>query len=523
MNRAPNNEDSPANAAQNAGKNQPGQTQPPGVPFQRTGKGRKLPGRLPYQDIIPIGESAAPAQASNLAGRRTPPRIRRRFLSASWAAILGFGSIILVGTLLLRLPGITVSGISLAWNEAFFTATSAVTVTGLTLFSTGADLTFFGQLVVMLLLQIGGVGFVSISVLLLRLIGRRITLQTRFLVQQSVGAGEWKQAWRLILYVLGVTLFFEMIGALLLWSRWRSQMPEGQAIWLSIFHAVSSYCNAGFDLFAGTANPVLFGFGADWFTLMTMGVLIILGGFGITVVYDLWANRRWEHENRKIRLALNTRFTLVMSLILTTIGFVFMLSDSHFHAHLSQLSPGERSNVALFSMISARTAGVTLIDLGQISEATQLLILLWMFIGGAPASMAGGVSTSTVAVLLFSVLAFARGHNTSVAFHRTLPTETIAKAVAIMTVGTLLCAVVTLILSVRLEQPIFMTAFEVVSAFSNTGYSLGLTGELDVFSRYLIAFTMFWGRLGPITIVVALAQSSQPTLVRHPAEPVILG
>lgn len=137
--------------------------------------------------------------------------------------------------------------------------------------------------------------------------------------------------------------------------------------------------------------------------------------------------------------------------------------------------------------------------------------------------MAGGVSTSTVAVLLFSVLAFARGHNAAVAFQRTLPTETIAKAVAIMTIGTLLCTVVTLILSMRLGYPIFVTAFEVVSAFSNTGYSLGLTSELDIFSRYLIAFTMFWGRLGPITIVVALAQSAQPTLVRHPAEPVILG
>jgi trk system potassium uptake protein TrkH len=146
-----------------------------------------------------------------------------------------------------------------------------------------------------------------------------------------------------------------------------------------------------------------------------------------------------------------------------------------------------------------------------------------MYIGGAPASMAGGGSTSTVAVLFFAVLAFAQGHNAAVAFERTLPTETIAKAVAIMTVGTVVCAIVTLVLSARLGYPIFVTAFEVISAFSNTGYSLGLTPDLDTFSRYLIAFTMFWGRLGPLTIVVALAKSAQPVLVRHPAEPVILG
>ena len=151
------------------------------------------------------------------------------------------------------------------------------------------------------------------------------------------------------------------------------------------------------------------------------------------------------------------------------------------------------------------------------------MIMLWMFIGGAPASMAGGVSTSTVGVLLITVIATARGHDSAMAFRRTLPFETIAKAVAIMTVSTLLVVVVTLILSLRHEGDIFVVTFEIVSAFANAGYSLNFTGELDSFGRYLIAFTMFWGRLGPLTIVVALAQRQQPTLIQYPEEPVMLG
>lgn len=431
---------------------------------------------------------------------------------------MGFAGLIVVGSLLLHLPASAAPGVTISWSDAIFTATSAVTVTGLTVRTTAEDFSRFGQLVIMFLLQIGGVGFVSISVLLLRLIGRRITLQTRFIVQQSVNTGEWNRAWRLALYVLGVTVAFEAVGALVLWLRWRTTLPEGEALWLAVFHAVSSYCNAGFDLFAGTSHPVLFGFGTDGISLITMGFLIVVGGFGITVIFDLWSSR--SH----FRWSLNTRFTLMMAAILTATGFVILLADPRLHSVVGdEWSSGERAGVAAFSIIAARTAGLTIIDLTQLSEASQLLILLWMFIGGAPASMAGGVSTSTVAVLVASVLAFARGHNISVAFHRTLPAETIAKAVAIMTVGTVLCAAVTLTLAMRLQLPIFAIAFEVVSAFSNTGYSLGITGELDTFSRYLIAFTMFWGRLGPITIVVALAQSAQPTLIRHPAEPVILG
>ena len=249
-----------------------------------------------------------------------------------------------------------------------------------------------------------------------------------------------------------------------------------------------------------------------------MGSLILLGGFGITILYDLWSYRVDRN------LGLNTRLTLVLTLVLTVVGTMALLVDPSFHQAVNADVPWlQRFAVGLFTTVSSRTAGLTIVPLEQLSEASQLVIMLWMFIGGAPASMSGGVSLSTVAVLLVAVVAIARGHTSAVAFHRTLPGETIAKAVAIMTVSTLLVVLVTLILVFYDKEPIFTTGFEVVSAFSNTGYSLDFTGRLDEFGRLLIAVTMFWGRLGPLTIVVALAESEQPTLIRYPEEPVILG
>lgn len=432
--------------------------------------------------------------------------------------ILGFAVMILIGTLLLKLPIAAAPEITITWEEAFFTATSAITVTGLAVRSTANDFSFGGQIIILFLLQIGGIGFIAFSVLLYRIIGRRITLQTRFLVQQSLGTKSTGGVIHLALYVLWVTLTLEAIGALLLWLRWRTVMPDGEAAWLAIFHAISSYCNAGFDLFGGTGRGAFFGFGTDWYTLTVVGLLVIFGGLGITVMYDLWSHR--AHRN----LSLHTKLTLMMTLVLTVLGMGLMLVDGKFNApvfgHLSSL---ERGLVELFTVISARTAGLTIVPLEELSEPSQLMILLWMFIGGAPASMAGGVTTSTVAVLLVAVLAISRGQQAAVTFGRTLPIETIAKAVAVMTVGSLVVVIVTMVLVLRHEGALFAVVFEVVSAFSNTGYSLDFTSELDSFGRFLIAFTMFWGRLGPLTIVVALAQSEQPTLIKYPEEPVIMG
>lgn len=433
--------------------------------------------------------------------------------------ILGFALMILIGTVLLRLPAASATGESIGWVEALFTATSAITVTGLVVLNTATDFTFFGQVIILILIQIGGVGFIAFSVLLFRLIGRRVTLNERFIVQQTMGMQGTGGAVQLAIFVLLITILLELIGAGLLWLRWRSIMPDDQAFWYALFHAISSYCNAGFDLFSGTEHGILFGFGADYYTLTVMSILILMGGFGIAIHYDIGSYFRGDRS-----LSLNTRMNLLLTAVLTVVGVAVMLIDRKIYSDvLAHLSWMEQFAVSVFTIISSRTAGLTILPIEELSESTQLIIMVWMFIGGAPASMAGGISTSTLGVLIIAVVATAKGRSNAVGFGRTLPAETIAKAVAIMTVSTLLVAAVTLTLALTRQGDIFREGFEVVSAFSNTGYSLAFTSELDTFGRLLIAFTMFWGRLGPLTIVVALAESEQPSLVHYPEEPVILG
>lgn len=473
----------------------------------------------PDQPGQPRGAVRAKGNANHRLSRAQAPR----------QLTIGFAGIILVGTLLLKLPAATTSGVSISWIEAVFTSTSAVTVTGLGVLTTATDFSRFGQLIILILLQVGGVGFIAFSVLLFRLVGRRVTLNERFVIQQSLGAdkqftltrnwGRLGSVANLALYVLIVTLSIEAVGTLLLWLRWRTEFPDGEALWLALFHAVSSYCNAGFDLFAGSGHAPVFGFGADYYTLAVMSVLIILGGVGVAVLYDVVS----YFKNRM--LALNTRITLGLTAMLLIVGMAVMLLDRQLYdVALAAHSLGEQIAISAFTVISARTAGLTILPLDQLSQSTQLVLMFWMFIGGSPASMAGGVTSSTVGVLLISALATAKGgDNQAVAFGRSVPRETLNKAVAIMTVSTLLVAAVTIVLSLLNQGDIFALGFEVVSAFANAGYSLGFTHKLNAWGQALIAFTMFWGRLGPLTIVLALAQRERPSLLQYPEEPVILG
>ena len=479
---------------------------------------------VPQPDLYRERISLAAEAAQPLRHARTEEERSGSVLESSWVLIGGFALIIVLGAGLLKLPWASAMARPLTWEEALFTSTSATTVTGLAVLTTATDFSRFGQIVILGLLQVGGVGFIAFSVLLFRLIGRRLTLQTRFVVQQSLGASHVSGVVELALYILGVTVAIEAVGAGLLWLRWRSTMSAGEAAWQAIFHAISSYCNAGFDLFAGAGRGVLFGYATDWYTLIVMGALIVLGGLGIAVLYDLWSFPRDR------MLSLHTRLTLLLSLVLTGVGLAVILFDPALASAVPVDISGAKSGweqflVGLFTIVSARTAGLTILPLDQLSDATQLIILLWMFIGGAPASMAGGVTLSTVSVLLVTVVGTVRGRDDSIAFGRTIPLETITKAVAIMTVSTLLVTVIALLmtLSPLRAGSIFPVGFEVVSAFANAGYSLNFTGELDSLGRYLIAFTMFWGRLGPLTVVVALAQREHRSLLNYPEEAVPLG
>jgi len=432
--------------------------------------------------------------------------------------VIGFALIIAVGTILLRLPIASHVPGGVSWLDALFTATSAVTVTGLSLFSVGTYYTTFGQLVILLLLQVGGIGFIALSVVLYRIAGRHVGLQDRFILQQTLGVEKGSDLLRLTAYVLGMVLAIELAGAFFLFMRWMDTMPWQEAAYLAIFHAISAFCNAGFDLFGGTEHEVFFGYGSDPWTLTVLAALISIGALGLPVMDNLF---RWRPSKR---LMLHTKLTLTISLILTVVGTVLFLIDAHFtNGVLKEVSFWERFWVGAFTVISSRTAGITIIPLDQLGEANQLLITMWMFIGGAPSSMAGGVTTSTVVVLALAMKATVAGEQQAIAFGRAMSHETIFKAMAVMTVSTLLVAIFTLLMTLLQEGNLFDVGFEVISAFSNTGYSVGLTGDLSLSGKLLIIFLMFWGRLGPLTLVVVLAQRQTPSLLTYPEEKLIMG
>lgn len=433
--------------------------------------------------------------------------------------VIGFAGIILVGTFLLALPIATAEQRALTWHEALFTATSATTVTGLAVVPTEATFSLFGEIVILLLIQVGGIGFIVLSIVLFRLIGRHVSLYERHLLSQNLGVDTGAGIVQLAGQVLAFTVVIELVGAVFLFTQWIQIMNWPQAIYYSIFHSISAFCNAGFDLFHGLDDPILLSSRKNPIIIIVLSILITIGTLGIAVVDDLIV---WPKERI---LSLHTRLVLPFTLLLTVVGTILLLVDATFiegHA-LSLLPIDERLWMAFFTVVSSRTAGITLIPMDGLGQASQLVVLVWMFIGGAPASMGGGIGLSTVAVVLVTLTSTVRGYDHVRVLKRTLPVETVIKAVAIVTVSLVLVITVTFILSLLAEGDIFVVGFEVVSAFSNTGYSLGITADLGLVSRLLVALTMFWGRLGPLTLVVALAQRHRQTLIHYPEEKIIIG
>jgi trk system potassium uptake protein TrkH len=433
--------------------------------------------------------------------------------------VIGFALIIFIGAGLLSLPIATQGPQALSLLDALFTAISATTVTGLVVVNTADTFSLFGQIIILLLIQVGGVGFITISIVLFRLIGRRVSIYERNLLRQTLGVEAGEGIVQLTLSVLLITLVIETAGAVLLFTQWVQIMDWRHAAYYAVFHSVSAFCNAGFDLFRGFDDPILQFTRNNPLILVVMSVLITIGTLGITVIYDVLV---WPRERH---LSLHTRLILPFTLLLMVVGTIILIFDEALvERNLTAALPVDAPwLLAFFTIVSSRTAGITLIPVDSLGQASQLIIFVWMFIGGAPASMGGGVGLSTVAVVFIALWSTARGHDDVRVLERTLPTETIVKAVAVLTVSTTVIVMVTLSLALLSEGELFTLAFEVVSAYSNTGYSLGITGDLGPLSLVLVALTMFWGRLGPLTLVVALAQRRRKTLIRYPEEKIIIG
>lgn len=447
---------------------------------------------------------------------------RRWFLSrvnaASPAQVLvaGFASLIVLGAVLLALPTSSRDGVALPFLDALFTSTSAVCVTGLVVVDTHDEFSLFGQLVILCLIQAGGLGIMTVSTLVFLVLGRRVTLRNRLLIQEAMNQLTLEGMVRLIRKVLIVTAVVEGAGMLLLAVRWSFDMGIPRALYYGLFHAISGFCNAGFDLFGGFRS--LTGYTADVWVNLVMTSLIVIGGLGFSVVSEVIAHRRG------CKLSLHARVVLLTTAVLIAVGtVVIFLLELDNPETLKPLSPLGKVLGAYFQAVTPRTAGFNTVSIGGMRAATQLFIVVLMFIGASPGSTGGGIKTSTFATLLLAVRSVVRGREDVEVFERRIPHRIVYRALAVSMISLALVIVVTMALSVVRRSELLPVLFEATSAFGTVGLSMGITPTLSALGKVLIICTMFAGRVGPLTVATAIAQRQHANAVRYPEERVMVG
>ncbi len=448
-----------------------------------------------------------------------PRRTRREPLPVALVLILGFALMIAVGTLLLVLP---ISSASRDWTspiDALFTATSAVCVTGLVVVDTASHWSGFGHVVILLLMQAGGFGFmVSSTLLLLLLVRRRTALRDRVLVQQSLGTPQLGNVQELVRRVAGFTIAFEVAGAIVLTLRFAAGGEANgplSAAWWGLFHSVSAFNNAGFDLVGGFRSVTPFA--NDPVILGTLGVLFVVGSLGYAIVGDVAGKRRWS------RLALETKVVTLTTLALLAAGTLAVAALEWSNpATLGALPEPSRALNAVFQS-ATRTAGFAAVPTGDLRDSTLFALMALMFVGGASGSTAGGIKVNTFSVLLIAITSTARGRPSAQAFGRRIQHEIVYRALAVALLSIAFVFLVGLALSVTTPLPFVDVLFESVSAFGTVGLSTGITPDLDALSRIVLVFAMFAGRLGPLTLVLALAARRQAVSFRPAVESMRIG
>ena len=444
--------------------------------------------------------------------------LHHRQIPVALQLVVGLLVLIVVGAALLLIPGMGARQLSLI--EAFFTAASAAAVTGLTIFPVSTELTFWGHLVVLLLVQTGGVGLIVSVALVFRLIGRQITLADRLAVTGALGLDRPQDITLIMVRAIGLMLAIEATGAILLFLHWSLSgiLEPGKAVFYAIFHAVTAYCNAGFDLFSGQPDFPN-GIPADPVSLFILGGLVVLGGLGIPVYMDLLYWRRRP-------LSLHTRLTFKVSVVLVLLGWAGLwISEYHQAGVLNGLTFSQQAIMSLFQSVSARTAGFPgMPALNELSFPAILLLMTLMFIGTAPASTGGGITTGTFLVLWLSVFSYARGLDKVRVGKHTLPATLLMRSLVVFAISLSLVILAGWLILLTNPFSLDQVMFEVVSAYSTTGLSLGITEGLNTFGRLVIIFTMFAGRLGAITIMISLlGRDIRQNLVDYPEETILIG
>ncbi|HRC53090.1 MAG TPA: TrkH family potassium uptake protein [Bacillota bacterium] len=440
-----------------------------------------------------------------------------RWLTPTRFLVLSFLCMISVGTVLLMLPVSAASGTGTRFVDALFTSTSAVCVTGLVVHNTAAYWSVFGQVVILLLIQAGGLGIMTYATAHALVTGRRVTLKERIMIQEQMGYWSLSGLVGLMKEVILFTLVFEAVGALVLGVAFSCSMglEFGEAAFFGVFHSISAFCNAGFDI---TGSSLMECSGAPWI-IIPISLLIILGGVGFYVIADLYSNKaKWG------KLSLHTRVALKMTVILLLVGTVFVYAlEKDNPATIGNMSIGDKLLSSWFQSVTPRTAGFNSIATEGLRIPTAFFVILLMFIGASPGGTGGGIKTTTFYSTFKFVVSSVRGQEDVNVSKRRLPRNLVTRALVIVLLSIGLIVTSTLLLTITEDAEFLDILFEVVSAFGTVGLSRGLTPSLSDLGKIVVTITMFAGRVGPLSFMIAIYRNSQKPNIRYPEERVSVG
>ncbi|MGM0896525.1 MAG: TrkH family potassium uptake protein [Bacillota bacterium] len=418
---------------------------------------------------------------------------------------------ILFGTILLYLPISTVEPIS--FIDALFTATSATTVTGLVVVSTGNDFTMFGQFIIMILMQIGGLGLMTFAILIVLLLGKKIGLRGRILIQQSFNQYSLGGMIRLVQVLLFFAFGIELLATAILAVRWVPEYGWTDGLFTSAFHSVSAFNNAGFSLWDDSLSAYV----GDPTVNILITLLFISGGIGFTVLYDLWKTRNFR------QLSLHSKVMLTGTLVVNLIAMLFLFVSEYANMDtLGALPFGDKLWASYFQAVTPRTAGFNTLDIGSMETGSIVLISLLMFIGAGSASTGSGIKLTTFLVIVLVVASYLKGKKEAVVFKRAIPSHLLERSLAIVFISMAAVFSGILILSYTESAPFEWIVFEAFSAFGTVGLSMGLTGELSTTGKFVIMVLMFIGRVGPVTLAFALARQHRDQ-ISHPKGDIFTG
>lgn len=434
----------------------------------------------------------------------------------------GFLAMILLGAFLLALPFSSSDGHSIGIADALFTSASSVCVTGLIVRDTPNDFSLFGQLVILILFQIGGLGYMTASTVIALLLGKRIGLKERLIMKESLSVLSLEGIVRFTQKVLLITFAIEGLAAALLFIRFSYEYPPLKALYLGVFHSISAFNNAGFSLFSDSMT----GYRGDLSINLIVMSLIVTGGIGFIIFSDIWKYAKGEI----LSLSLHTKLTVITSAVLIILSALFLfLFEASSSASFQELPFRERLLASLFQSVSARTAGFNTIDIGGLTTGSLFMLIILMVIGGSPGGVAGGIKTTTFAVMIIALWATVQGRQDTTVFRRRLPMDLIAKAFLLTTMVSIIIIASTITLLLMEEKTLIMTLFEVASAFGTVGLSTGDGGVLSLsalfsdMGKIFVAIIMYVGRLGPLILSIAIVKGPYPQRFRYPEEKVLIG